>query len=782
MAINKTEKQELLEKLNLLLKKQSYFQQEINELQFQITTLQVKDESEEIVPKKLGEIELETFESKEIENKEIEKIIQDRAYKKTSSETKEKKKSEISAELEKFIGENLINKIGIAVLIIGVGIGVKYAIDNDLISPLVRILLGYLVGFGLAAFAIRLKKKYLNFSAVLFSGSMAIHYFITYAAYSYYNLFPQILAIILMVIITIFTVALALYYKQQVIAHFGLVGAYVVPYLLKEPFSNVLILFVYMAIINSGILFISTKKEWKPLNYVAFIATWTIFISWLFSNNYDNQLGICLIFLSLFFVLFHLVFLSYKLLLKESFKIDDILFLVINAGLLFFIGYNAIRSNENGTEYLGLFTFINAAVHALTSFLILKTELKNKSLFYWTSSMAIAFFTLSIFVQFNDFITAILWAVEVAFIFLYARSKKINVYETLSYVILFFLFLITATNWTSVTYNFRDAEIAKMVIPFFNLEFLSSLVVISSFTFIYYINRISKKEVNDSYSSTYVFYLLFPVFFLIVIYFSFFTELNLYWNNIQLENIYQKSENGTWIKGFGDLSENIFIIKNCWLLNYSLLFIAVLSYTNFKWIKNTSFNGLLLVAGYFAIIIFLVNGLSFLGELRTNYLNPVSDQTFSIGNNHLILRYIAYLFFAILLYSIHRFVIPGFSTKVFSIAFEIALSISIVWICSSELINWLSLSGSTGVYKHWLSILWGVFSFILIAYGIWKKKKHIRISAIAFLGITLIKLFFYDLTNLETVPKTIVFVSIGILLLIVSFLYNKYKPTAIAEE
>ncbi|HSK12079.1 MAG TPA: hypothetical protein VK907_02635, partial [Phnomibacter sp.] len=43
-------------------------------------------------------------------------------------------------DLEKFIGEDLISKIGIVILVIGVGIGTKYAIDHDLISPLTRIL------------------------------------------------------------------------------------------------------------------------------------------------------------------------------------------------------------------------------------------------------------------------------------------------------------------------------------------------------------------------------------------------------------------------------------------------------------------------------------------------------------------------------------------------------------------------------------------------------------------------------------------------------------------
>ena len=54
--------------------------------------------------------------------------------------------------LEKFIGENLISKIGIVILIIGVAIGAKYAIDKNLISPLMRIIIGYAFGFGLLGF------------------------------------------------------------------------------------------------------------------------------------------------------------------------------------------------------------------------------------------------------------------------------------------------------------------------------------------------------------------------------------------------------------------------------------------------------------------------------------------------------------------------------------------------------------------------------------------------------------------------------------------------------
>ena len=90
--------------------------------------------------------------------------------------------------------------------------------------------------------------------------------------------------------------------------------------------------------------------------------------------------------------------------------------------------------------------------------------------------------------------------------------------------------------------------------------------------------------------------------------------------------------------------------------------------------------------------------------------------------------------------------------------------------------------GYTQSYKLGLSILWGVYSLLIVAFWIWKKKKYLRIAAIALFSITLIKLFFYDVTHLETVPKTILFISLGILLLIISFLYNKFTHEISAEK
>ncbi|MBK7707288.1 MAG: DUF2339 domain-containing protein [Acidobacteria bacterium] len=55
------------------------------------------------------------------------------------------------------------------------------------------------------------------------------------------------------------------------------------------------------------------------------------------------------------------------------------------------------------------------------------------------------------------------------------------------------------------------------------------------------------------------------------------------------------------------------------------------------------------------------------------------------------------------------------------------------------------------------------------------RRNIFESAPLALFAITLAKLFFYDLADLGTISKTIVFVSLGILLLIVAYLYNRFR-------
>jgi uncharacterized membrane protein len=70
---------------------------------------------------------------------------------------------------------------------------------------------------------------------------------------------------------------------------------------------------------------------------------------------------------------------------------------------------------------------------------------------------------------------------------------------------------------------------------------------------------------------------------------------------------------------------------------------------------------------------------------------------------------------------------------------------------------------------------------MLVILGIRNKQKHLRLAAIVLFLATLIKLFLYDLAGSGTITKTISFISLGVLLLVVSYLYNRYKEVLFGD-
>jgi uncharacterized membrane protein len=56
-----------------------------------------------------------------------------------------------------------------------------------------------------------------------------------------------------------------------------------------------------------------------------------------------------------------------------------------------------------------------------------------------------------------------------------------------------------------------------------------------------------------------------------------------------------------------------------------------------------------------------------------------------------------------------------------------------------------------------------------------KNIPALRVTAMIILGITLMKLFFFDIASLSTISKTIVFIALGGLLLVGAYFYQRYK-------
>ncbi len=755
---------QLENKLELLLKRQDLFMKEVNLLRDEISRLKMAEE-EEIQEEVI--IQEEEFQADE----NNEPIIEEKSYYEVP-ETEDVKKEK--SDWEKIIGENLINKIGIAITVIGVGIGTKYAIDHELISPLTRIILGYLVGLGLMGFAIRLKKQYEDFSAVLLSGSMAIMYFLTYAAFDFYALIPQALAFGLMVLFTVFTVTAAIQYKRQVIAHIGLVGAYAVPFLLSNEEGNAVVLFSYMSIINFGILVIAFKQYWKPLYYSSFVFTWLIYAVWYaFSYHAEKHFGTALLFASLFYSTFYLIFLANKLIQNEKFTTGDILLILANSFIFYGFGYSILNAKHE--QLLGLYTLCAAITHFIVSVVVYRRKLADRNLFYFVSGLVLIFITIAIPVQLDGNWVTLLWVGETTLLFWIGRTKQVSFYEKLAYPLMIVAFLSIIDDWASGYSQFNPEHPATYITPIFNIYFLTTILFAACFGVILRIHHNKKYPSPFASESALSFFvsIAIPGILLFTIYNAFRIEIASYWDQLYTASTIKiQAAHEEYPEYYHN--DSLVEMKFVWEIAYSLLFLSVLSWANIVRLKIKKLGDVNLFLNTICIVAFLTIGLYSLSELRESYLQQTLAQYYHIGISNILIRYIALSAFVIMLLTCYRYIRQEFMACDLNKVFDLMLHTSILWSVSSELIHWLDMAGNAETYKLGLSILWGVYSLLLIALGIWKKRQYLRIGAIALFAVTLIKLFVYDISYLDTISKTVVFVSLGVLLLIISFLYNKY--------
>ena len=785
---------ELLKKLESLIEKQNGFEKEIHMLRHQVIRLKSESKKSEIPKTEIPEVK--SSEPPELIEDQKEILAKEEVFnveppplppKETQKKPSFTERFNIQSDLEKFVGENLINKIGIIIIVLGTGIGVKLAIDNELISPTMRVVLGYLVGFGLLGFAIRLKEKYTNFSAVLLSGAMAILYFITFAAHSFYDLIPVGAAFAVMVFFTLTTVVAALNYDRQVIALLGLVGAYTIPFLLSQGSGAYLFLFAYMAIINTGILAVSVWKYWKPLLYSAFTVTWLIYsalygsASWSFEATQAPT--VYFIFATVFFLIFYLTALSYKLIKKEKFALSDILFIILNSFVFYGFGYMILDYSQGGDDYLGLFTAANAVIHFIVASVVYRSKLGDRNLFYFVSALVLVFLTIAIPVQLDGNWVTLIWAGEAAILFWIGRTKNVPVYEYLSFPLIFLAVASIFHDWTTeyqsslTSFSIYNPEYRFQ--PLFNIHFLTSVLVIAAFGWINVVHQKNIEVITEKQRRIRPdFYFILPIILIATIYFSFVVEIENAW--IQLyaasELIFPGDEGVTMY------DDDLLLFKSSWGINYTMVFMILLSLVNTKIIKNKLLGLLILVGSGLVIASFLSVGLDAHSGLRNSFMTQDLVEYYSRTWYHILIRYASIGIALTLITMSYKTIKTRQEDKSFLVVAEVLLAFVILVLTSRELIHWLEMAGVKNVFEFGVSILWGIYALMLIGLGIWKRKKHLRIGAMVLLGLTLLKLFFYDMANLETISKTIVMVSLGILLLVVSFLYNKYTDSISGNE
>lgn len=663
-------------------------------------------------------------------------------------------------DIEKFIGENLINKIGIAVLILGIAFFVKYAIDNEWINKTGRVAIGILCGAILTGLAHRLRNGYRSFSSVLAGGGITVFYFTIAFAFHQYQLLSQTIAFTVMVVITAFAVALSILYNRIELGILATIGGFITPFLVSNGSGNYIALFTYLSILNTGLLVLAYYKKWKIINYIAFVFTLLIYGGWLtdilLSDKNVPTIN-ALVFATVFYVLFVTMQIINNIREGSKFKAPDFTMLLLINVAYYSAGMLLLNQYDNG-QWKGMFTAALGLVNLVTAWVFYKQNRLDKNFVLLLIGLTLSFISLAAPVQLKGNYITLFWAAEMVLLFWFYQKTNITLVKIASSMVLFLCLVSLLLDWATV----YEKGIMTNVPVIINKGFITGITVATALIVLY---RLLRVEANTYFIGQVTVGFVKQFVSTVAIIVLFITGL--------LETNYQ-------VKQQFPSSDIHYIWSQAYVVLFVLVLILVLPLVKLKIDQTVR---LILPLICFALYVF---NMANIYDLEVTILTDNQNKIQMAGHW---LSAIGML--AIILLTINYFKIHYSSLKSIELSFTWLTAVSLVILFSIELRNlfvWLnygnidSLAYAENLYrKAGVSIVWGLSSFIFIWLGLRYKFKPLRIVALVLFGATLVKLFGYDIRNIPAGGKILAFILLGILLLTVSFMYQRIKKILIDD-
>lgn len=669
--------------------------------------------------------------------------------------------SERNPDLEKFIGENLFNKIGIVILVLGMGFFLKYAIDKDWINEIGRVSIGFLCGDLLVGVAHRLRKSFATFSSVLVGGGVAILYFTVAIGFHEYQLFNQTLAFILTILITGFTVLLSLSYDRKELAIFAILGGFGAPFMVSTGEGSYIVLFTYILTLNIGMLVLAYYKKWPIINIICYVFTIILFGGWLTSILNDNEKPVpyfgALVFASLFYLAFLLMNIINNIKEKTDFNALEIGILLSNTFLYYAAGM-VILKHIGGGDYQGLFTAFLGLINLGFAYALYKNDKIDRNLIYLLIGLVLTFISLAAPVQLKGNHITLFWAAECVLLLWLSQKSGITLIRQSSIIILFLLGISLAMDWQQV-YASGLYNTSNRLSPLANKGFITGLVVVVAL--ILY-SKLLKSEIRSVlFREVKTSRTVLAVAAVIIGYLVIAFELN-----YQAYNYFP-------------------LVRILALGSFTYLFVTILLVT----IRNVDIEEFKYVVAGIAAVCLLCYPLIFNFEtisLRTGYLELHNSSL----NNYLF-HYTLVVLIGFMLYTLYKNE-KSIKSPSGVVVLQWFTAFIILYVASAELDHFIVMSQYSkekgtfiilnNNHKTGFAILWGCFAFLCIYLGMRWKSKNVRIISISILVITLLKLFVFDLRGLSEGGKIAAFISLGILLLVISFMYQRLKNLLLTSD
>lgn len=323
--------------------------------------------------------------------------------------------------MEYAVASQWLLRIGIVILVVGVGFFLKYSVEHGLLNEAARVALSTIAGLGmLIAGTQLLGRRYHVFGQGLLGGGLATLYFAVFAAANLYHLVTMTVAFALMSAVTALAGAIAVRFNSILVAVLGIIGGYGTPIVLSTGVVNFPGLYGYMLVLGIGVLGICYWKNWPLVNYLSFASTYVLFFASM--QSYDvGHFWEVMPFVIAFFVLFSTMTFLYKIFNQSKSNLLDLLALIVNAGVFYAVSYYLV-DQKYGRHWVAAVTLSLAAFYCSHVFYFLQRRLVDRELLVSFIGLAAFFLAVTMPLVLSPAWITVSWAIQ-AFVLLWVAGK-----------------------------------------------------------------------------------------------------------------------------------------------------------------------------------------------------------------------------------------------------------------------------------------------------------------------------------------------------------------------
>lgn len=662
--------------------------------------------------------------------------------------------------MEFAIASQWLLRLGIVLLVVGVGFFLKYSIEHDMIGETARVALATAAGLGLIFAGTRiLSGKYSILGQGLMGGGIATLYFSAFAAASFYHLIPVLVAFGAMSLVTVLAGGIALKFDSKLVAVLGVLGGFGTPIMLSTGVVNFIGLYGYMTILSLGVLWICSYKQWPLLHYLSWACNWVLAIMALKDFVPTEHFWQTMPFLAGFFAIYSTMVFLHNLRTQKKSNLLDVLVLFLNAGTFFVVSYRLIDLTFP-REWIASVTLSLTAFYTVHVYYCLVKKVLDRELMVSFLGLAAFFLTITFPLLLSSEWITVSWALQALVLLWIAQkldSRFLRQAAYLMYLIVTFRFVVL-----DLPNQYRIGLPDDLTLFEYGRQMLERLVMfgvpIGSMGLGY---RLLKSEVAASGLAV--------------------TPENdvptLVKENVALRAILAGALGMLFVYLHLELNRTFgFALDSFRLPVLTLLWLTLAGILLWDFRRTSSKVVMVLMSLAITVILFKLFAFDLHSWNLSDYRYRGSYSFFEAG-----VRLLDFGMIILFLGMSYRLLTDGKDQqKVGSILGS--ASIIMLFIYSSLELNTFLGEFIPGLRAGGITILWTVFALSMILVGIRRNAKLTRYLGLALFGVVAWKVFFVDLASLDQIYRIVAFILMGVLVLAGSFVYLRYRDTFAIEE